>query len=627
MNSILPVSSEKPKVLLVEDERSLADLYAHYLHDEGVDVDHVATGREALEYLDNDVPDAVLLDIRLPDMLGTEVLRAVNDRKLPTAAIMITAHASINTAVETMRGGAYDFLVKPFNRDRLVQTLRAALTKREVKRQVSQNKVNYHDGFQGFVGGSKPMQMVYRMIERAAPSNASIFILGESGTGKEVAARALHELSDRKDKEMVAINCAAIPKTLLESEIFGYVKGAFTGAVTNHDGAATRAHGSTLFLDEICELDLHLQSKLLRFVQTGTFAKVGSSKQEKVDIRFICATNRDPLEEIGAGRFREDLYYRLHVLPISMPPLRERGDDILALANTFLKSYAEQEKKSFTGFDADAAERLLKFSWPGNVRQLQNIIRNLVVLNDGGEVSVTMLPPPLDSERAMTESTHRFAQFNPGLAREMGIMPAPNMTVPGMMAPLPAGYPRQGYGGHGYPGQGQAAGQASGQAPGHLQGQAAGFQGYANGGPNGANGSNGNGQAHAGLMPGLANPGLANPGLANPGLANPGMVNGVPGGGEHAPGTNGLASDDAEANGPKSPREIKPLWETEKEAILEAIESCGGNIPKAANLLGISASTIYRKKQAWEAQEKRKRVQEERAATAASRLATVTPDA
>ncbi len=596
MSSMVPVSSEKPKVLLVEDERSLADLYAHYLQDEGVEVDHVSTGREALDYLDSDIPDAVLLDIRLPDMLGTEVLRAVNDRKLPTAAIMITAHASINTAVETMRGGAYDFLVKPFNRDRLVQTLRSALTKREVRRQVAQNKVSYHDTFQGFVGSSKPMQLVYRMIERAAPSNASIFILGESGTGKEVAARALHDLSDRNNNEMVAINCAAIPKTLLESEIFGHVKGAFTGAVTNHDGAATRAHGSTLFLDEICELDLHLQSKLLRFVQTGTFAKVGSSKQEKVDIRFICATNKDPLEEIGAGRFREDLYYRLHVLPIAMPPLRERGDDILALANTFLKSYAAQEKKSFTGFDPDAAERLLKFSWPGNVRQLQNIVRNLVVLNDGGEVTVTMLPPPLDSEQAMNESTHRFAQFNPSLAREMGMMPVPHMAVPvaGTVA-VAGGYPGQGYAGYphnatngyhganaGHPAQGESGPAGSGMMR-SLNGQPAGHM-------------NGHGLGSQPMLP--AGHGANDSNAAFRGEAF---------GGE------------SESNDAKS-REIKPLWETEKEAILEAIESCGGNIPKAANLLGISASTIYRKKQAWEAQEKRKRAQEERAAAAAARV-------
>lgn len=593
MSSIVPVSSEKPRVLLVEDERSLADLYAHYLHDEGVEVDHVSTGREALDYLDSDVPDAVLLDIRLPDMLGTEVLRAVNDRKLPTAAIMITAHASINTAVETMRGGAYDFLVKPFNRDRLVQTLRSALTKREVKRQVAQNKVSYHDTFQGFVGSSKPMQMVYRMIERAAPSNASIFILGESGTGKEVAARALHDLSDRKDKEMVAINCAAIPKTLLESEIFGHVKGAFTGAVTNHDGAATRADGSTLFLDEICELDLHLQSKLLRFVQTGTFAKVGSSKQEKVDIRFICATNKDPLEEIGAGRFREDLYYRLHVLPIAMPPLRERGDDILALANTFLKSYAAQEKKSFNGFDPDAAERLLKFSWPGNVRQLQNIVRNLVVLNDGGEVSVTMLPAPLDSEQAMNESTHRFAQFNPNLARQMGMMPVPHLAVPaaaggyvGQGYAVPAGYATTAA----YPGQPGEGGPA-GTNPAMMRSVS---------GQPASHHTNGHGAGHA-------------LGQVHP-LAVVGAQDGGPGAFGVEPGVNGTV----EAEESKA-REIKPLWETEKDAILEAIDSCGGNIPKAANLLGISASTIYRKKQAWEAQEKRKRAQEERAAAAATR--------
>jgi len=409
----LHMSTSKPAhVVLVEDERSLAFLYKEYLKDENVRVTHVSSGREAIDILETDMPDAMLLDIRLPDMMGTDVLREINNRELSIATIMITAHGSINTAVETMRSGAYDFLVKPFNRERLVQTLSSALSRHQMAVKVKKREVKFHTDFEGFIGSSQPMQVVYRMIESAASSRATCFITGESGTGKEVAAEAIHKLSNRKGKSFVVLNCAAIPKDLMESEIFGHIKGAFTGAVSDHDGAATRANGGTLFLDEICEMDLHLQSKLLRFIQTETFNKVGSGKTEKVNIRFVCATNRDPLVEIGAGRFREDLYYRLHVIPVPLPALRDRGDDVLSIATKFLKTFSAEEDKEFADFAEDAVDKLTSYSWPGNVRQLQNVIRNTVVLNQGEMVEASMLPPPLNtaslpaSSLAHCQTTH-----------------------------------------------------------------------------------------------------------------------------------------------------------------------------------------------------------------------------
>lgn len=519
-------------VLLVEDERSLALLYNEYLKEEGVRVSHVTSGREAIEMLDQDPPDAMLLDIRLPDMMGTEVLQQITDRGLSVATIMITAHGSINTAVETMRTGAYDFLVKPFNKDRLLQTLRSALNRQELTVKVRKREVTFHaEGFQGFVGSSKPMQVAYRMIEAAAHSKATVFITGESGTGKEVAAEAVHKLSPRRNKPFVVLNCAAIPRDLMESEIFGHIKGAFTGAISDHEGAASRANGGTLFLDEICEMDMHLQSKLLRFIQTMSFNKVGSGKTEKVDIRFICATNRNPLLEIGAGRFREDLYYRLHVVPIPLPALRDRGDDIISIATQFLLEYASEEQKEFTAFSETAAERLRNYIWPGNVRQLQNVVRNTVVLNDGEFAEAEMLPPPLNTDA-----------FSGSSLASMGI--------------------------------------TTGGTPVYS------------------------GSAYAAPQPVPASSGFALPG----GVENHGHAS-MPPRPEYRP--DGVPAPAGEADFGAAPAKpagkagIMPLWETERAAILDAIDSCGGNIPKAAALLGISASTIYRKKQAWEAAEKK----------------------
>ncbi len=240
------------------------------------------------------------------------------------------------------------------------------------------------------------MQSVYRTIDSAASSKASIFITGESGTGKEVCAEAIHAASKRGDKPFIAINCAAIPKDLIESELFGHVKGAFTGAATDRQGAAELADGGTLFLDELCEMDLDLQTKLLRFIQTGTFQKVGSSKMKSVDVRFVCATNRDPWKEVQEGRFREDLYYRLYVIPLHLPPLRERGDDVIEIAYSLLGFMSKEEGKGFVRLAPEVVERFTRYEWPGNVRQLQNVLRNVVVLNHGNEIELSMLPPPLN---------------------------------------------------------------------------------------------------------------------------------------------------------------------------------------------------------------------------------------
>ena len=251
---------------------------------------------------------------------------------------------------------------------------------------------NENADFEQFIGNSEPMNDVYRLLRQVAPSHATVFVTGESGTGKELCAEALHRRSRRDQGRLVSINSSAIPHDLMESEIFGHVRGAFTGATSDHDGAAIRADGGTLFLDEICEMSLDLQAKLLRFVQTGIVTRVGGSTPQKVDVRIVCATNKDPLEEVRAGRFREDLYYRLHVVPLHLPPLRQRSGDILRIAEYFLCRMSESENKAFSGFSPDAQDLLLNYSWPGNVRELENVIHNIVVMNHGGIVSARMLP-------------------------------------------------------------------------------------------------------------------------------------------------------------------------------------------------------------------------------------------
>ncbi len=376
------------RLLLVEDTPSLSMLYRSVLTRSGHGVACAFNLAEARAHCERTRPSLVLLDLQLPDGDGLDLLATLRRDAPETRTIVITANGSINRAVQAMRAGAFDFLVKPFDEVRLLSAVENALASVPDDEAAGPEPA----GFQGFIGGSEPMQDIYRMIRSIGRSTATVFITGESGTGKEVAARAIHTMSTRAGKPFVPLNCAAIPRDLLESEVFGHLKGAFTGALSDKPGAAAVADGGTLFLDEICEMDLSLQTKLLRFLQTSTIQPVGAARPIPVDVRIVCATNRDPAEEVRAGRFREDLYYRLHVVPIHMPPLRARPEDIMEIARASLLEYAAEEGKSFTGFEPETAAMLTGRPWPGNVRQLLNVIRNVVVLHDGPLVRPAMLP-------------------------------------------------------------------------------------------------------------------------------------------------------------------------------------------------------------------------------------------
>lgn len=380
------------RVLIVEDTPPLAEMYRQFVLADGHLPDVATDGAEASAMAAANAYDVVLLDLQLPDMNGLDILSEIKATAAHPAVIVATAHGTIGKAVEAMRAGADDFLVKPFNGDRLIVTLRNVIQKRRLSGIVATiGPERTASGYEGILGESLAMQAIYRIIESAAPSKASVFVTGESGAGKELCAAAIHKRSPRADRPFIAINCGAIPHDLMESEIFGHVKGAFTGATADRVGAAARADGGTLFLDELGEMPLELQVKLLRFVQTSGFTKVGGAKLEAVDVRFVAATNRDPLAEVKAGRFREDLYYRLHVIPIHMPALRDRGEDVMLLARAFLRDMSAEEGRRFGGFTAEAERMLLDYPWPGNVRELQNVIRNLVVLNDADVVDAAIL--------------------------------------------------------------------------------------------------------------------------------------------------------------------------------------------------------------------------------------------
>lgn len=384
-------------ILIIEDSPTLALTYREYLKPLGIPTQIAETGQQAQARIKAQIPTVILLDLKLPDMDGIDILKQLRADKISSRVIVITAHGSVTVAVEAMRNGASDFLLKPFNAERLTTTVNNALEISRLSNLVKRFSGGSSKKFDRFIGNSPVMQAVYQMIEDSAPSKASVFIMGPSGTGKELCAEAIHQLSPRKNKRFVALNCAAIPENLIESEIFGHVKGAFTGAAADRDGAAVSADGGTLFLDEICEMPLDLQTKLLRFIQTGQVVPVGSNQTVNVDVRFVCATNRVPAREVAEGRFREDLYYRLHVVPIHMPSLAQRGQDVLEIAKHFLTIFSAEEGKMFKNYSADARERLLAHSWPGNVRELGNVIQSIVVLNNSEDLTAEMLEPILGS--------------------------------------------------------------------------------------------------------------------------------------------------------------------------------------------------------------------------------------
>jgi DNA-binding NtrC family response regulator len=377
-------------LLLIEDTPSLQIVYRSVLEAAGYRVTVAGDAAQGLTVWRAEAPSVVLLDLMLPDRDGLSLMHEMIGERPGVRVVVITSNGSINKAVEAMRAGAHDFLVKPFDERRFLGAVENALRAGGPAPAAALPRAAAPVG--GFIGTSPPMRAVYDKIVSVARSMATVFITGESGTGKEIAAQAIHDLSPRARAPFIALNCGAIPSDLLESEVFGHVRGAFTGAIGDKPGAAQAADGGTLFLDEICEMDLALQPKLLRFLQTSAVTPVGATKPRKVDVRIVCATNRDPLEAVRRGTFREDLYYRLFVVPIHLPPLRERGDDAIEIAEAALRRFAREEGRGFTAMDDSARAAIRAMRWPGNVRQLLNVIRNVVVLNDAAVLTAAMLP-------------------------------------------------------------------------------------------------------------------------------------------------------------------------------------------------------------------------------------------
>ena len=397
----MTASAGSAPILVVEDTPSLRTVYRSVLAAAGYSVVMAGTAEEGLAAFRTHAPRIVLLDLVLPDRDGMTLMRQILAEAPLACVIVMTANSTVSRAVDAMRGGAFDFLVKPFEEDRFLSAIRAAVdalrdpaprkpaTRRQIEPEPDERSV--------FIGSSEAMARVHRTIDSVSRSMATVFVTGESGTGKELAALAVHARSSRANGPFIALNCGAIPPDLLESEVFGHMKGSFTGAISDKPGAAAAADGGTLFLDEICEMALPLQTKLLRFLQTSTIQPVGSTKPRKVNVRIICATNRDPMDYVRRGLFREDLFYRLYVVPIHMPPLQDRGGDIAEIAEAALLRFSAEEGKDFNGLTDETRRYLLAQDWPGNVRQLLNVIRNVVVLNDGGEVTPAMLPPDLSA--------------------------------------------------------------------------------------------------------------------------------------------------------------------------------------------------------------------------------------
>lgn len=378
-------------VLFVDDEEPILESLVRATRGLNLDIETATSAEVALKRLEAKPFDIVVSDKNMPGMNGNEFLQRVAQEWPETVRIMLTAYTELDDVLNAINSGRiWSYMKKPWDNTELKVALKQALEfsaivseRSLLRRTLDQINAQKKRSFMGFIGSSTVMQMVYESIQQASPSQASVFITGPSGAGKELVAEAIHNLSTRKTKPFICLNCAAIPSELMESEIFGHVKGAFSGAVSNREGAATLAHSGTLFLDELGEMDIGLQAKLLRFIQTGTFQKVGSNKLEKVDIRFVSATNRFPQDAISEGRLREDLFYRLNVISIRLPALSEREKDPSQIANHFLKKFSELENKVFVGFEKEALKLIDAFDWPGNVRQLENTIHSSVIMSEG----------------------------------------------------------------------------------------------------------------------------------------------------------------------------------------------------------------------------------------------------
>ena len=384
-------------ILVIDDEENIRNGLAANFEMEDYKVKTASSGKEGLSIVSKGDIDLVVTDLRMDGMSGEEVLRRITTETPGIPVIVLTGHGSIDSAVEAMKNGAYDFLTKPLNLDQLNVIVKRALENRELSLQHTMLKKELGEAvsFDRMIGTSADMRRLLELIKKVAPSRASVLITGESGVGKELVADALHSLSGRREKSFVKVHCAALSETLLESELFGHEKGAFTGAESMKKGRFELAHGGTIFLDEIGEINQTTQIKLLRVLQERTFERVGGEETIEVDVRVVAATNRNIEEEVKAGRFREDLYYRLNVVRLQVPPLRERKDDIPLLMDSFLKRFSEENSKSILGFENRARQALYRYDWPGNIRELQNCIESAVVMCSGKEISLEDLPPTI----------------------------------------------------------------------------------------------------------------------------------------------------------------------------------------------------------------------------------------
>src|SRR5215475_4678433 len=392
------MQSSGARVLIVDDDPASRRLLEVRLRPLECDVATASNGEQALTAIRKDVPDLVLLDLEMPKIGGIEVLRALRKDKINVSVIVITAHGSIETAVEAMKEGAYDFITKPVDGNHFDIVVRKLLEREGLKKELELFSEDADKRHRLVVGKSDKMNEAVETAKKAATSKATVLLLGESGTGKEIFARAIHNWSERSGQSFVAINCVGLSKELFESEIFGHEKGSFTGAHQLKKGKMELAQGGTVFLDEIGDVSAEIQTKLLRFLQEKEFERVGATKPIQVDVRIIAATNRNLVELIKLGRFRDDLYYRLNVVPIELPALRERKEDIPALVHYFIQRFSKETKKNFTDVTPQGMERLLTHDWPGNVRELANVIERAIVLGWGPQITLQDLSPAIASK-------------------------------------------------------------------------------------------------------------------------------------------------------------------------------------------------------------------------------------
>jgi len=385
---------ERAKILLIEDETISRDSLTRLLKMSGYAVKGVASGKSGLSFLDHEPFDIIITDLLLPDINGIEILKQAKDVCPTTEVILITGHASAETAVRAMKEGAFDYITKPLNFDELSILIVNALQKRQLLSENVYLKQQLHNkyDFANIIGSSPPMQQLFARMKKIAGTDSTVLVLGDSGTGKELVARAIHFNSHRKDKPFIPVNCAAIPESLLEGELFGHMKGSFTGAIRDKIGKFEAANGGTIFLDEIGTMPMHLQTKLLRVLQEQEIERIGSTRSIKLDVRVISATNLNLEAEVRKGGFREDLYYRLNVIPVVLPPLRERKEDILPLIRHFIEKNCTEMKRPKMTISNEALHMLESYSWPGNVRELENMVERIVALSESDRIMLDDIP-------------------------------------------------------------------------------------------------------------------------------------------------------------------------------------------------------------------------------------------